>query len=402
MSSETAPPVLPPELPEPAAASSSFPLGEASGRGLGWFRRTGRWIARSSDWLIGFATMVLSLALISAVPLLNFLSLGYLLEASARVARGGKLRYGFIGIRKFARVGKIALAIWLWTLPIRLVHSFWQDAELIRAGSEQADQLRVFLSILIVLVSLHLTWALIRGGRFRHFLWPAPIRFLRWLGEKEKWSPIRSALVDFCDDVRPVHYWLLGLGGFLGAAAWLLLPVGILLLASAISNPGASFLVSLVGGILLGVAVLFVPFLQTRYAVNRRFREFFSISGARNLFRRAPVAFWLALFVTLLFALPLYLLKIELTPREVAWLPNLVFVLFIFPARLLVGWAISRALRREENRIWVARWTARLAAFPVVAAYVFLVWLTQYLSWHGTFSLFEQHAFLVPAPLLGL
>jgi hypothetical protein len=37
-----------------------------------------------------------------------------------------------------------------------------------------------------------------------------------------------------------------------------------------------------------------------------------------------------------------------------------------------------------------------------VAAYVFLVWLTQYLSWHGSLSLMEQHAFLVPAPLLGL
>ncbi len=45
---------------------------------------------------------------------------------------------------------------------------------------------------------------------------------------------------------------------------------------------------------------------------------------------------------------------------------------------------------------------ARLAALPVVALYVFIVWFAQYLSWHGTLSLLEQHAFLVPAPLLGL
>jgi hypothetical protein len=196
--------------------------------------------------------------------------------------------------------------------------------------------------------------------------------------------------------------WILGAKGFAGAAIWLAIPTLLLIAAGSIKNPGPSFLVSLLGGILLGIAVMYVPFLQTRFALTRRFSEFFSMREARNLFRRAPLAFWLALFVTLLFALPLYLLKIELTPNEVAWLPNLLFVLFIYPARLVVGWAVSRSLRREEKRIWVSRWVARLAVIPVVAAYVLLVWFTQYLSWHGSYSLMEQHAFLVPAPLLGL
>ena len=84
----------------------------------------------------------------------------------------------------------------------------------------------------------------------------------------------------------------------------------------------------------------------------------------RARFRRAPLAFWLALLVTLLFAIPLYLLKIELTPRELAWLPSLLFVAFIFPARILTGWATSRALRRETDRHWTARWLGRLAILP--------------------------------------
>ena len=64
----------------------------------------------------------------------------------------------------------------------------------------------------------------------------------------------------------------------------------------------------------------------------------------------------------------------------------------------------GRALlvRDEADRHWVFRWLGRLAAIPVVIAYVIFVWATQYLSWHGSLSLLEQHAFLVPAPLMGL
>jgi len=80
--------------------------------------------------------------------------------------------------------------------------------------------------------------------------------------------------------------------------------------------------------------------------------------------------------------------------------PSLVYVTFILPARLITGWAVSRALQRNTDRHWFFRWTARLSMVPVVAVFVLLVYFTQYSSWHGTLSLFEQHAFLVPAPTL--
>ena len=38
---------------------------------------------------------------------------------------------------------------------------------------------------------------------------------------------------------------------------------------------------------------------------------------------------------------------------------------------------------------------------PVVAAYVLIVFLAQYTSWGGLWSLYEQHAFLLPVPFLG-
>ena len=39
---------------------------------------------------------------------------------------------------------------------------------------------------------------------------------------------------------------------------------------------------------------------------------------------------------------------------------------------------------------------------PVVAFYVVFVFLTGYTSWFGVWSLFEQHALLIPVPFVGL
>jgi len=74
----------------------------------------------------------------------------------------------------------------------------------------------------------------------------------------------------------------------------------------------------------------------------------------------------------------------------------------LLPARLLTGWAVGRARRREQPRHGFFRWTGRLAMIPVVLFYVLFVYLSQYLSWNGSRGLLEQHAFLVPAPWTSL
>ncbi|HMC12220.1 MAG TPA: hypothetical protein VKH44_13055, partial [Pirellulaceae bacterium] len=55
------------------------------------------------EWLFGLVSLLACLAVLAAIPIVNLLSLGYLLEASGRVARSGRLRDGFIDIGKFAR-----------------------------------------------------------------------------------------------------------------------------------------------------------------------------------------------------------------------------------------------------------------------------------------------------------
>jgi len=79
-----------------------------------------------------------------------------------------------------------------------------------------------------------------------------------------------------------------------------------------------------------------------------------------------------------------------------------VFLAFIFPARLLTGWALARARKRERPRHWFFRLTSPLWMLPAVGFYVFIVYFTQYTSWHGIWSLYEQHAFLLPVPFMGM
>ena len=386
-------------VPPPIPSSGPPPLPTKK---VNLFRRIISALGKFFDYLFGLMVILLSLAALSAIPVLHFFSLGYLLEASGRIAKSGRIRDGFIGLNAAARIGKIIVAGWIIFLPIRLIHSYWIDSQIIDPGSETGTGLKIALIIVTTLAIFAISWAIIRGGKFRHFIWMAPIRLIRWMGEPKSFDGLKKKFSEVKNSLKLLDYFKLGFFGFVGGALWLAIPVGILFLATQLSNQPLSLLTSLLGGILLGIVTLYVPFLQTRYAVSRKFSEFGDWRGVRASFRRAPLALWIALFVTLLFSLPLYLLKIELAPQEVAWIPNLVFVVFMFPARLLLGWANSRSVRREQNRHWTLRIMGRLGMLPAVIVYVFIVWLTQYLSWHGSYSLLEQHAFLLPAPMLGL
>jgi hypothetical protein len=359
------------------------------------------WVGSVLEWLCGALTLIVTLAVLSVIPFLNFLSLGYLLEASGRVAKTKRLRAGFIGVRKAAVFGRIVVGTWLILWPARYILSMEKDAKLIADGSAVVRGWRIAFFIFATLSIGHIVWACLRGGKLRHFLWPAPIRFIKWLRTSGKLESIRNGIVEYVAGLRIGHYFGLGAFGFIGGVIWLAIPVG-LLIVGAFLPPGGGFLLALLGGGLLFLVALYLPFIQTHYAVENRFSAMFEIGRVRQLFRQAPIAFWTALFITLLFSLPLYLLKIEFPPREIAWLPSLFFVAFIFPARLLTGWAMGRALKRELPRHFIFRWLARFSVVPVAGVYVLFVYLTQYLSWHGAFSLIEQHAFLVPSPLLSL
>jgi hypothetical protein len=353
------------------------------------------------EWIFGFFCLIGGLAVLAAVPVLQFLSLGYLLESSARVARSGRLRDGFPGMRRAARIGGIVLASWLFLLPVRLVADMTYSAEIIDPEGRAAVGWRIGLYVLMAVVVLHIAFACARGGKLRYFLWP--FNFIWVLIDVfggGHYTRSRDAVWDFTSSLRLPHYFWLGVRGFAAAIAWLVIPVTWIALAHA--KAPAAPLVGFLGAVLLGLVLIYLPFLQLRMAATNRFSQAFNVLGVRRDFRKAPWAFAVAFVVTLLFALPLYLLKIEVVPKEAAWLPGLVFIGFIFPARLLTGWAMGRAARRRAPRHWFFRWTGRLPFVPAAAFYVLVVFFTQYTSWHGIWSLYEQHAFLVPVPFFGM
>jgi hypothetical protein len=366
-----------------------------------WYSRLASWIGSVVEWLFGAATLIVTLAVFSVIPILNLLSLGYLLEVSGRVARTKKIRAGFIGVRKAAVFGRIIFGTWLVLWPARFVAGMSSDAELISPGSGTAAGWRILCYGVAILSVWHVVWACLRGGKLRHFFWPAPVRFFRWLATGDKFGNLRGNVWNYLLNLRARHYLKLGTLGFIGGVAWLAVPVGLLVIGAFLPPAGAVPLALLGGGLLVFVA-MYLPFLQTHYAVENRFGALFELRRVRQMFNRAPVAFWISLFITLLFSLPLYLLKIEFPPKEIAWLPSLLFVVFICPARILTGWAVGRAIRREQPRHFIFRWGGRLGVIPVVVFYALMVYLTQYLSWNGALSLIEQHAFLVPAPMLSL
>ncbi|MFO0951308.1 MAG: hypothetical protein U0835_09190 [Isosphaeraceae bacterium] len=392
---EPEPLLIPVEPAEAKPAVKRRGLFQTCRRGFVWFLRG---IASLFDWLFGALALTLGLAVLASLPVLQLLCLGYILEASGRVARTGRLRDGLIGVRKASRLGSTAIGVSLFLIPLNVASSLANSAELIDPGGIYARRWRAAMVILTVLVTLQILGACARGGRIRHFLMPFgnPFWIVRRVRRGGSYAAARDAVSEFVSSLRLPYYFRLGFFGFIGTMAWIGLPV--LLLEAGRRAPVLGF----VGALLLGLVVLRLPFLQAGYAVDGRFRSLFAWKTARQRFRRAPWAFSFALFLTLIFALPLYLLKIEMIPRETAFLPSLVFLLFIFPARLLAGWAYGRSLRREPPRHGFFRWTGRFAMLPVATFYVLVVYFTQYTAWRGIWSLYEQHAFLLPVPFLGM
>jgi hypothetical protein len=349
----------------------------------------GAWI----DRLFGAISTALLLAVIVTIPVLQFFALGYLLNAAARIARGGRLRDGFVGVREASRIGQIVVGGWLLLLPWRLMSSLATDAELIAPGSSRARALAHVAVGCGVLGGVVIVTALALGGSIRWFL--RPLRALR-----ELWKRIRAGgfataawhdLRRFVGGFAVPEIFSLGLRGYLGAALWLVVPTTFL----AVGRQGG---LALFGALQLVVVLLFLPLLQIHFAVHGKLRRFVDVYGVADLFTRAPIAFFVAFVATLLLALPLYLLKIELVPRDALWLPAAVFVCTIFPCKLLAGWAYHRAARRAASCHPILVWPFGLLMVPVAILYAFVVFLSQYTGWHGVLGLYEHHAFLLPVP----
>ncbi len=353
------------------------------------------------DGILGIITLIVALAALAVVPVLQFLSLGYLLEAGGRIARTGRLRDGFIGLRIAARAGTIIAGTWLMLLPLWFLSSMATDAQLVDPGGAVAHGWKFALTVCTIAMVVHIAFAIACGGRLHNFLLPFINPFVLgyriWQGGY--YARARDAVWDYVMSLRLPYYFWLGLRGFAGGFIWLVLPVSMLALGRVAP------LIGFAGAACLIVVLLFLPFLQMNMVARNRFLAVLDFPQVVRLYSRAPIAFAVAFVAMLLLAIPLYLLKIELVPRELAWIPSVFFIVSIFPARVLTGWAFARADRKRPGHV-ALRIFAILFGLPVMFGtsifYVIVLFFSQYTSWGGVWSLYQQHAFLLPVPFLGM
>jgi hypothetical protein len=362
------------------------------------------------EWCFGLMCLPFFLAVLAAIPGLGLLSLGYLLEVAGRIGRTGKLRSGFIGVRQSARLGGIVFSIFLLVWPLWLVEDFARNGLDIDPTSQPTQVLQIGLLSARLFIGFHLILALACGGRMRYFFVPflAIATFMIRLARGGYFQQSRDAVWEFVRPDRVWYYTWLSLRGFAGAFLWLLIPISMMALGRQYP------LIGFPGSFVLMLVLMVLPFLQVHFAARGQMRAFLDVRGIVWRYFHAPWAFTLALVMTLAFALPLYALKIEMIPREAGWLPALVFIAFMFPARMLAGWAYACAEHRLKTRPLrfesvgrILAWlffssTGALVALPVVAIYTLIVFFTQYISWYGVWSLYEQHAFLLPVPFFGM
>jgi hypothetical protein len=337
----------------------------------------------------GLAAIVFLVAVVAAVPGLNLVALGYLLEAEGRIGRGARWQEALPLWSVAPRLAATALLGWLWLLPLRALHGLWFDARLIEAEGGAARALGIAFYALLLLVGAHLGLALLAGGgRARAFF--RPLENLRRARDR---ALLGAELArELAAELHPLRWLALGARGFAGAFAWLVIPSA--LLASAARTPA----LTVAGGVLMLPVAAWLPFLQARFAQQDRLGAFLEWREVRTLFRRAPLTWLTAALATYVLTLPLYLLKILVPPADAAWLLTLVFTASILPVKLITGWAYRRAIAAEAEAHAALTWSCRVALAPALAAYVVLLFLTRWIDAHGAAGLFAQHAFLLPAP----
>ena len=358
-------------------------------RALGWLVTVG----------VGLASLLMLLAILAALPPLNILALGAMLEAEGRVARSGRLRDGVPFAGALPRLGTVVVGIWAWLLVVRVVTRAAADAALVDPSGPSARFWAVARAVTAVLVGVHLVAALFDGGSAVAFL--RPLRGVRRLVAALRaggaWQRAAAALAGVAAAIAPGRLAWLGARGFAGALVWLVLPT-ILFSALRDTTKPAGVLLTLAGAALLAVVLSWVPFLQARFAAAGRFAAFREVAEVREMWRRAPVVMLLAIVVLYGLSLPLSLFKIFAAPRDVVLFLTPIFVVTIYPARLAVGWATHFAAARQRRRPMLLRIPVALLFLAGMAAYLFLLFFTPAIDAFGRRTLFDHHALLLPTP----
>jgi hypothetical protein len=349
-------------------------------------------------------SLLILLSVVATMPVLQFASFGYMLESAARLSRGMPVRLCFPGARIAGNLLVVMGCAFLSWLPVWFVADMAYTGEIIEIGSPVASRLRILARVLSVVWVLWVLWAIFRGGKFRHFVWPAPMMAVRRLLRGGVWREAEDRLWIYVSSFHLPRLLWLGFMASVGALVWFVLPSSLIVIGLSSGNAAGAGLVGLVGAVWMAWVLLHLPFLQIQLARESKFLAVFDLKSSRRAFRQAPWALCFATWVTLLLAIPLYLLRIEPPPSQLWWILSIFFVVLMFPAKLSAGWALQRSDQRAKANpnhrevFWFWRYCAWIPQISMVAVYLGVLYVAKFAVWEGAASIYLQHAFLPPVP----
>ena len=383
-----------------SVSSSDIALGPGVFPG---FRRPFRslwWLFRV---LLGIGFLLPLLAGLAAFPVLNVISLGMLLDAESQVARSARLRDGFPLLPFSSRIGTIGLMVLLFLIPIMMISSLSNSQEVIKQLSGLPpgglSRGKVFLQVLIF---GHLLLAIANGGSFWCFL--RPIKNLRTLIRKIRSGQYSSELNVWSEEVlslfKPWQHFKIAVKGAVGALCWLAIPT--LLLGVSVTRPyqepGLPALASILGGALLIPVAAWLPLLQCHQATTGRFKAIFEVRVVREIICRVPIRWAIATILLYALAVPLYLSKVVVPPADAFWLFTPLFIIVIYPTRIIMGWVYGSGMQKQQRSARLIRWPAKVFMVPLLGLYALILFAVPLVNEAGPKAMFQNHAFLLPGP----
>lgn len=367
------------------------------------FRRPLGAIAWIVQLVIGIITLLVLLTITAIVPVLNFVSLGYLLEVEGQIARTGKLRHALLLLPAAMRVGSIVVGMLLCLLPVILLADVARDARWIAPSGVATWFWNVALALTGIAVAVHLVLSLSRGGSLGCFV--RPIKNVRWIRQQAKsgkyWSHADRMIQDFVSALRLRHQFWLGVRGFFGTWVWLAVPTA--LYGTGWYSGSTWFrILTLVTGACFIPLLAWMPFLQARLSAENRLSAMFEVRQIRELFRQAPMSWVMATVAIYGLSIPLFLYSLQLRMHapfriNLWWDLALVSIVCTFPARVAVGWAYHRATVRGPAWIgWI--WLSRIVLAGSLGLYVWLLFHTPITHEYPPWQL-EHHTLVLPVPL---
>ncbi|APZ96191.1 hypothetical protein [Fuerstiella marisgermanici] len=362
---------------------------------------------RSLWWLVqvvlGLGFLLPLLAGLAAIPGVNLLSLGMLLDAEARVGKSGRFRDGIPLLAVSTRIGTIGLMVFIFLVPIMMTSSVAEGQQVVsQLSGGSLNGLSFVTRVLQVVIFCHLLLAIANGGSFACFL--RPIRNLRRLirdvRSGEYSSNVNLWTERLTNVLRPWHHLKLAVWGAIGALCWLAIPT--LLLGALSTQPhedlGPSAIVTILGAILIIPVAAWLPLLQCHQAVTGRFKAIFEVRKAREIICRVPIRWAVATILLYGLAIPLYLSKVVSWPVDALWLFTPLFIIVIYPTRILMGWVYGTGVQKNLRAPKLIRWPTKVVMVPLIAIYALTLFLLPTISEAGGRAMFENHAFLLPVP----